>query len=217
VNGLSTTNGLVVVAVLGGALAAGCGGEDASLSGSPFAVGVVDFTPGERAGFGQDRLPFVVLGPPEGGGLDRGSLDVLSLGVGGSVVLELGIEIVDAEGVDFVVFENPFRFGGIGIFVEPGLVAVSEDGVTFVEHACDAEGEAGYEGCAGVTPVEANATENTLSPTDFPACGGDGFDLAEFGVARARFVRIRDAGIDRGFGTDNGGFDLDAIAVVHGE
>ena len=42
----------------------------------------MSFEPGGNAGFGQDQLPDVVLGPPMGKGTSRGSLDVLSLGVG---------------------------------------------------------------------------------------------------------------------------------------
>ena len=54
---------------------------------SPFVGGIVSFQPGEGAGFGQDQLPDVVLGPPVGGGERQGSVDVLSLGTGGVLVL----------------------------------------------------------------------------------------------------------------------------------
>src|SRR5438309_1685943 len=54
----------------------------------PFADRVVSFNPGAHAGFGQDGLPGVVLGPPRGGGDGMGSLDVLSLGREGTLVLE---------------------------------------------------------------------------------------------------------------------------------
>ena len=55
-----------------------------------------------------------------------------------------------------------------------------------------------------------------LSPvaTDPNDAGGDGFDLAALGVTQARFVRIRDSGKNR-YGPPSGGFDLDAIAIVH--
>ena len=44
--------------------------------------------------------------------------------------------------------------------------------------------------------------------------GGDSFDLADVGLASARFVRIEASAIQRGL---NGlsGFDLDAVAAVH--
>ncbi len=44
--------------------------------------------------------------------------------------------------------------------------------------------------------------------------GGDAFDLAELGLSTARFVRIIDSGTSDYTGT-SGGFDLDALAVVH--
>jgi hypothetical protein len=60
-----------------------------------------------------------------------------------------------------------------------------------------------------------SSPDNGLSPTDPAVAGGDGFDLATLGVARARFVRIRDSGAN-GYGGTTGGFDLDAVAVVNG-
>lgn len=195
-------------------LLAACGGEDSLAPGAPFAVTVVGFEPGEQAGFGQDRLPDVVLGPPRGGGDAVQSTDVVSLGVGGTIVVELGVDVVDGPGIDLVVFENAFRVGGTGpLFVEPGHVAFSEDGSTFVEVPCAPEAE-GFAGCAGLAAVHANADENEIDPLDPIVAGGDPFDLADIGLARARFVRIRDSGIDRGFGAPSGGFDLDAIGVI---
>ena len=77
---------------------AGCGGEESFVPGSRFAIAVVAFEPGEQAGFGQDRMPDVVLGPPRGTGVAVGSTDVVSLGVGGSIVVELGVAAVDGDG-----------------------------------------------------------------------------------------------------------------------
>ncbi|MBW2464146.1 MAG: cell surface protein [Deltaproteobacteria bacterium] len=194
----------------------GCGADDGLGPRSPFAIEVASVSFGDRAGFGQSDLPYIVLGPPRGGGLTQGSLDTLSLGVGGSIVVELGTTVIDGQGTDFIVFENAFQFGGTGIFAEPGFVSVSEDGEHFTEFPCEPESPE-RRGCAGVAPVFANADENDIDPTDPQAAGGDAFDLASIGVTRARFVRIVDAGISGGFGTDNAGFDLDAVAVVHGE
>jgi hypothetical protein len=55
-----------------------------------------------------------------------------------------------------------------------------------------------------------------VDPTDPAVAGGDAFDLAEVGLPRARFVRIRDGGTSDYAGV-SGGFDLDAVAVVNGE
>ncbi|WP_434384011.1 cell surface protein [Melittangium boletus] len=200
-------------------LVAGCGAPESEpepgvcdSDRNPFAGRVVSFTPGDAAGFGQDRFPDVVLGPPHGGGAVMGSLDVLSLGRRGEIVLELtSLAVVDGPGVDLLVFENPF-----GSFVETGLVAVSEDGQTWHEFPCALTDRAGgYPGCAGVKPVF-SSPDSGVSATDPAVAGGDGFDLATLGVPRARFVRIRDSGANYYSGA-SGGFDLDAIAVVHGE
>lgn len=185
--------------------------DTAGPEGDPFADGIVDFSPGEGAGFGQEGLPDIVLGSPEGGGTTA-SLHVLSLGNQGSIVLELDdIGIIDGDGADLLVFENPF----VGWY-ERGLVAASEDGETWAEWPCDPnDKDGGYPGCAGVALVYANSA-NGLDATDPEVAGGDAFDLADVGLARARFVRVTDAGTSTYDGT-SGGFDLDALAVVNGE
>jgi hypothetical protein len=167
----------------------------------PFADEVVSFAPTEGSSFGHDRLPDIVLGPP------GGSLDVASLGCDGEIVLGFAEPgIVDGPGADLIVFENSFAAN----FPEPGEVAVSEDGETWMVFDCD---PATAIGCAGVTPMSA---------------GGDVFDLGDLDGAPGRvwFVRIRD--VSRGYwealGMDwcdpgqmgSGGFDLDAVEAVHG-
>jgi hypothetical protein len=177
----------------------------------PFADLVVSFEPGEGAGFGADLFPDVVLGAPTGAG-DAGSLDVLSLGRTGEIVLSFDdIGIVDGDGPDLLVFENPFTG-----WPETGHVAVSEDGETWHEWDCDPlDEEGGFPGCAGVGLVWTHP-DNDIDPTDPETAGGDAFDLAELGLERALFVRIRDSGANTYDGT-SGGFDLDALAVVNGE
>jgi hypothetical protein len=194
-------------------LANGCGaGGDES---SRFVARVVDLSIGSGGGFGESELPGVVLGPPKGEGELRGSTHVLSLGVGGSVVLELGTAVVDGPGVDLLVFENAFYASGDrnAPFTEPGIVGVSEDGVSFVEWPCDPATDVTLAGCAGVRPVYARDGATGDPEVD----GGDAFDLADIGVATARFVRIRDSGRGTGLRAQApmGGFDLDAVYVVH--
>jgi hypothetical protein len=94
----------------------------------PYATEVVSFSPGPGAGFGHQHFPGIVLGPPKGYGVARGSMDVLSLGQGGSIVLGFTPRtIIDGPGPDFVVFENPFWVGGSedSVFAELGRIAVS--------------------------------------------------------------------------------------------
>ena len=179
-----------------------------------FASAVVSFDPGEAAGFGQQGFPDIVLGPPQGRGENAGSLHVLSLGQAGAIVLGFDRDIVDGPGDDLIVFENAFRAASGDIWAETAIVGVSEDGVTFFDWPCEADDVAGgFPGCAGVTPTLVTAT-NGLSPYDPAVAGGDAFDLASVGLTRARFVRIVDSGQNTYEGT-SGGFDLDAVAVVH--
>jgi hypothetical protein len=181
-----------------------------------FASRVVSFEPGEGAGYGQDRLPGVVLGPPNGKGLDAGGLDVLSLGRAGVIVLELGSEAVDGPGADLLVFENAFRGPDGALFAETGIVGASLDGVTFVDWPCDADDAATtFAGCAGIHAV-LSAPGNGVDPLDPQAAGGDAFDLASIGLSSARFVRVRDTGLNPSLGP-SGGFDLDAVSVVHAD
>src|SRR3954462_4992504 len=49
----------------------------------PYARRVESFEPGTGAGYNQQKLPSIVLGPPGGIVKGRGSLDVVSLGLGG--------------------------------------------------------------------------------------------------------------------------------------
>ena len=177
----------------------------------PFADTVVDHTFGEAAGYGQDRFPDVVYGPPESSGAGGGGLDVLSLGDQGSIVLAFRArDVVDGPGVDLLVFENPL----VG-WVETGVVGVSDDGVSWVEWPCDtADADGGYPGCAGVALVYTNST-NGIDATDPDAAGGDRYDLADIGVGRARYVRIRDSGANS-YAGNSGGFDLDAVAILNG-
>jgi len=179
----------------------------------PFADAVVSFLPGEVAGFGQDEMPEIVLGPPRGRGENAGSLDVVSFGRFGELVVELAdVALVDGPGADLIVFENAF----VG-FTEPGEVSVSEDGLLWFSWPC-AE-EAPFHGCAGLNPVLANPVINDIDPTDPAVAGGDVFDLAELDGGASltvRFVRLRDIGQGKYLG-ETGGFDLDGIAVVHSQ
>lgn len=204
---------------------AGCGESADSLEAEvlPYASEVVRFTPGEGAGFGQSKMPEVVLGPPQGKGVTAGSLDVLSLGKGGEIVLGFGERvIVDGPGADFVVFENVFWPAGNEdeVYAEPGEVAVSMDGENWTVFPCnvtsyDPNVQRDLEllkGCAGTTPAHAYDAE-ALVPLDPALSGGDAFDLAEIGVSEVRYVRIRD--VSHHGETPSAGFDLDAVGVVH--
>ncbi len=243
-NYLSTSGLLLVLALAGGACQAdateapdsGLGFDDAGVevdaataaidasladagdpSALPYATEIVSFTPGSGAGFGQEDLPQVVLGPPTGHGTGQASLQVLSLGVGGEIILGFGEKtLINGPGPDLVVFENPFWVGGDSSnpFAELGEVAVSNDGVTWHPWLCDPDGDGAghYPDCAGWSPsLEYDAF--ALVPIDPSLSGGDSFDLEKLGLSEARFVRIRD--LATAGSAPSAGFDLDAVGLVH--
>ncbi len=193
----------------------GGGGGDPAEACPDFANEVVDIAYGPGAGYGQEHFPSIVFGGPHGFGEMSGSLHVLALGNGGSITLGFtDRRIVDGQGADFIVFENAFWAGGDPDvpYAELGAVEVSADGETWIGFPCSAL-EAPFGSCAGWNPVYANVTDNDIDPLDATVAGGDAFDLADVGLAEARYVRI----VDR---ADQGGvagiFDLDAVAIVHG-
>jgi hypothetical protein len=177
---------------------------------SPFAAELIEWRRGDGAGFGAERMPGVVLGPPMGGGEYAGSTDVASLGVGGSITLGFGgLGAFDGPGPDLIVFENAFRVaGGAMTFAEPAAIEVALGEGPWTALPCSAEPP--YRGCAGVAPVLAGAQHAEIDPRDPDRAGGDAFDLPPI-IDR---VRITDLGAGEVTG-DNSGFDLDAVAVVH--
>jgi hypothetical protein len=187
-----------------------------------FVMNVVSFTPGPCSGFGASQMPDIVKGPPVGRGALKGSFDVVSLGVGGEIVVSFEPNaIIDEPGPDFTVFENAFYAAGNPTqpAADPGEVSVSEDGVTWKTYECTPGTEAPYGQCAGWHPVH-SAPGNEISPLDPAASGGEAYDLAELGIATARFVRIKDRSTSTCEGQpkpNNSGFDLDAIALIHAE
>ena len=180
----------------------------------------VSFSPGPGSRFGQDAMNTWLLGPPFGGGNYIQSADVVSLGNNGEIILAFPRFFpVDGEGPDFIVFENAFYpRGSETLFMEPGIVGVSHDGVRFTEFPCNLSSP--YAGCAGTHTVLANPDYNTINPRDPNTAGGDAYDLQTLGLNYIKYIRIRDANLklagDAATATGQAGFDLDAIAIVHG-
>lgn len=197
--------------------------DDAGVPLARFVTSVVAFAPGGCAGFGAASMPDVVFGPPQGGGERMGSLDVVSLGERGEIVLGFApVAIADGAGPDFIVFENAFWVAGDpnDPFAEPGEVSASEDGVVWKTWPCTAT-HAPFGACSGWKPV-VSTPENGISPFDVARAGGEAYDLADIGLKRARYVRVRDMGsiqcpADPSRRTNNVGYDLDAIAIVNVE
>lgn len=190
----------------------------------PWADAVASVTYGTGAGFGQDKMPGVVLGPPRGCGYFCGSLDVLVLGNSGTITLEFtNNSVVDEEGPDLAVYENVLYLGGdpLSRFMEVATVEASADGLNWFQFpssedaafaTTDPRRWPGYAGVNCTDPIGAPIVPPAVPCGDgsgaFPNIGGDLFDLADAGLEAARFVRITDAPI-------SGTFDLDAAAALH--
>lgn len=203
----------------------------------PYVDSVASFSPLDKSGcYNCSRVPEIVLGPPVGGGEYSGSADIVSLGAkinndreasapyGGTITLRFDDNIVaNGPGPDFVIFENAFRLAGTdNYFIEPAVVEVSVDGVTFYRFPFDfvphfnAAGELNLfnpfcyaRGFAGVHPVySSNASPD---PTKPQIAGGDPFDLSDIPGADLQwisYVRITSTG-------DNWLIDADGDAVRH--
>lgn len=183
----------------------------------PYGRTLVTFEPGPGAGFGQEDLPDIVLGPPRGAGELGGSLDVVSLGMGGFIVLGFGDWMAtDGPGADLVVFENPFFMGGDPTlpFGELAEVSVSTDAVHWRTFDCDLKPDSPgrWPGCAGWQPV-LSFDPLVVDPLQPEVSGGDAFDLETVGLKTARYVRIRD--LSEEAISPTAGFDLDAVGLVH--
>jgi hypothetical protein len=189
----------------------GCGGSAWSKlarQALPYATFVKSFTPGPGAGY-HKKQQGVVLGAPKGGGINAGSLDVLSLGQEGEIVLAFDVGIKDGEGADFIVFENPFKTGDT-VFTEFAQVGVSDDGVTWFYFPCDPMTGAG---CAGQKPV-LHYDPILMLPLIPEQTGGDIFDLETVHLGHAKFVSLRDVSTTKPV-APSAGFDLDAVGIVN--
>ena len=199
---------------------------------SNWADRVVDFTRGPLD-YADPSLGDASFGLPEDVLGATGS--ACSLGDGGSITLGFPVAIEDGPGVDFVVFENSFEFGGV-VFAELAFVEVSTDGVTFLRMPSISRipGPLGaFDG------IQSGDTYNLAG--NF--VGGTGFDLDDItgdpmvtsgavDLRMIRFVRVVDVIGDCANGSSfdalgnavcdpyptafaSGGFDLTGVAVMN--
>ncbi len=145
---------------------------------------------GQNSGQSTEYFPQNIFGVPDTSAReDFQSADpyqICSLGLGGEIIVGFkGMDIVDGPGPDFTIFENAF-FNPVTsrIFVEPAQILVSEDGILWIAFPFDS---LTLKGCAGVTPTHGN--EDPFNPA---VSGGDKFDLANVGLTKVRYIRIRD-------------------------
>ncbi|MBT3235589.1 MAG: hypothetical protein HN353_06540 [Bdellovibrionales bacterium] len=128
----------------------------------------------------------------------------ISLGHGGEIVLAVkkGGRIFDNEGADFVIYENPMRIPGVGIYQEFAHVGVASADAPqkfYWFHCNPKEGQ--IFGCAGVVPTDE---------------GGDAFDLAILGLKDISYIKIKDTNLNfNNSGKNTEGFDLDAIKLIN--
>jgi hypothetical protein len=179
------------------------------------------FRPGAGQNFGQDArfFPRNVFGLPDTAAREdvpsANPAQICSLGMGGEIILGFkNAVLVDRSGADFTVFENAFRKFDGSVFAEPATVAVSRDGVRFVEFPFDS---LSLRGCAGRTPTRGN--ESPFSPD---RSGGDSFDLATIGMDSVRWIKLKDISAmvlnnprHPFWDPTISGFDLDAIVALH--
>lgn len=183
---------------------------------------VILFIPGKGQNAGQEAEYFpenIFTLPPQSAGKNfqaSDPKDVCSIGLGGKIVLFFKDGyVVDGPGVDITVFENAFVNPVTNkIFAEPAKVAVSEDGIDFIEFPYDS---LTLDGCAGVHWV--NGKGNPFNPEE---SGGDQFDLASIGVQRIRYIKITDicqSVLDNKqhpyYDPIISGFDLDCVVGLH--
>ncbi len=151
--------------------------------------------------------------------------DIVCLGNGGNITLTFPFPIREESGADFAVFENSFN----DTFLELAFVEVSSDGANYFRFPNRSEGNVAVGAFGSVNPT----TLNGLAGKHRVGFGTP-FDLASLGspggldLTRIRYVRIVDitggGAVKDSIGhsiydptptTGSGGFDLEAIGVIH--
>ncbi|MDX5320562.1 MAG: T9SS type A sorting domain-containing protein [Bacteroidota bacterium] len=163
--------------------------------------------------------------------------EAVSLGDGGSMVLEFDVPIVDGPGYDFAVFENGFhiRNQGDSDFLELAFVEVSEDGQNWVRFPSLSDNDTLVQ-LGTYSGMKASRVHNLAEK--YVAGYGTPFDLNELqdsglNLMNIRYVRIVDVvgSLEDGIASRDGrghkindpfptafaqgGFDLDGVGVIH--
>ena len=166
------------------------------------------------------KTPLLGLGPAT-----MDPMHIVGLGNGGRMTLFFPHPIRDGQGADFAVFENSFNH----TFLELAFVEVSSDGVNFYRFPAISDT---VEPAGGFGGIDATDIHNLAGK--YRGGFGTPFDLDEIVDAplldkeNVRFVRIvdivGDGNTNDSRGTaiydpwpveGSGGFDLDAIGVIH--
>ncbi|MFN4083423.1 MAG: T9SS type A sorting domain-containing protein [Bacteroidia bacterium] len=161
---------------------------------------------------------------------------IVSLGDGGEAILHFDNLIVNGPGPDFVVFENGFSFDDSLYFLELAFVEVSSNGRDFVRFEPTSLTNTNLQ-IGAFEGLDAKKINNLAGKYIAPY--GTPFDLDELknnpliDVNHIKFIKIIDVvgSIDETFGSKDknnnlindpwptpfpsGGFDLDAVGVIH--
>lgn len=165
-----------------------------------------------------------------------GENGTVSLGDGGEIILEFNPPVMNGPGPDFAVFENGFFYQDSFDFLELATVSVSSDGIFFADFPAHAMTQdtlqlLSFEG------LDARKIHNLAGKYTFGF--GTPFDLndiiagSEINLNAIRYIKIKDVigSIQEGMRTldvlgniindpwptpfPTGGFDLDAVGVIH--
>ncbi len=150
------------------------------------------------------------------------SADIVCLGNGGSITMTFDTPIVNGTGSDFAVFENSFN----DTFLELAYVEVSADGTNWYRFANDSQTSGPVDSYAMDHPMDASNIDGLAGK--YRQGYGTPFDLANLGLPEISYVRILDIIGDGTYldtsgdviydpypTTGSGGFDLDAVGVLH--
>lgn len=145
--------------------------------------------------------------------------EIEAIGIGGEIIVGFKNKVLyNGPGSDFIIFENSFiNPVNKGIFAEPGVVSVSQNGVDFLEFPFN---PTTLEGLAGKSPT--NGNKDPFNPS---VSGGDAFDLQILGLDYIKYIRIKDTtnlikSLPAGDKYKNPdflltGFDLDAVVGLY--
>lgn len=162
------------------------------------------------------------------------SADTLSLGDGGSITVYLGSGISNGPSDDFAVYENGF-FDSFGLFAELAFVEVASNGIDFARFEVDVMSSLPVPSYDTLDPTDYFGVAGRHA-----SAFGTGFDLADLAfdplvqsgrvdLMDIRYVRLTDV-VGDGSTLDVlgnpvydpyptafavGGFDLDAVGVIH--
>lgn len=173
-------------------------------------------------------------------GKDKADGFIVSLGDGGTAVLSFKTPLVDGPGYDFAVFENGFTIptGNDSDFLELAFVEVSSDGINFHRFPafCSLDSTRQQETFDG-----AKASNYRNLAGKYTAGFGTPFDLSELdtvsgldlqNITHVKLIdvvgSVNDSFATRGFDGvkindpwptlfPQGGFDLDAVGVIHNQ